>query len=106
MMCLARRCCLAALSLALLVPGLSAASDAPHDVWVVKEVSATRFSDADTATLALKPGEKVQVIAEAGELVRVQKGFDFGWVPVAAVTEQEPVSADVKLDLGGPPSFR
>lgn len=50
-------------------------------------------------TLRLEPGEEVELLAMEGDLARVRKGADFGWVPASALTEVAPP----KPEAGGLP---
>lgn len=86
---------------------LAHAGDLPRTGYVAAEVKATRWADAEVTTVDLSPGAEVEVVAEAGALVRVRHKTTFGWVPAELVTDQAPVSAEsLELKIDGPPSFR
>lgn len=98
--------CFAALALTL--SSVAAAGDVPRKGFMSGNADATRFSDTDVKTVALPPGAEVEVVAEAGDKVRVRYRTSFGWVDAALVSDQAPVAADtVELNLGGgAPGFR
>ena len=82
-------------AIALLLP-LSALAE---DVWLAEEAPSTRFSDAELAGPLFESGEKVELLFEDGEIVRVRKGDRYGWVPATAITRERP--ADAESDAPG-----
>ncbi len=77
---------LSILALALLPPASALAEQA----WTTGELEAKRWPDAELVSLTLEAGEQVTVVYKAEGLVRVRKGTSFGWVPEAALTDQDP----------------
>lgn len=91
----------------LFLPSLSMAGDVPRTAYTAGNAEATRFADSDVASVDLPPGAEVEVVAEAGDKVRVRYRTSFGWVSADLLTDQAPVPADtVNLSLDGPPGFR
>ncbi len=78
-----------------LILSTPARADAPvpapaAHVWVREDVPLKRWPDADTTVATLEAGTEVEVVVDDGELLRVRRGTDFGWIP-AAVASREPV---------------
>ncbi len=89
----------------------AAASDAategfPRDAYLVDTVDLARWSDSEVTVKQLAKGDKVEIVAENGDMTRVRKGTTFGWVASAMLTDTPPEG--LGLDLGGlslPPSL-
>lgn len=77
-----------------MVTGLAWADDA----WTTREVELLRWPPAvmesapKTATAA--EGDKLTVVLEDGDMVRVLAGEHFGWVPADALSREAPAGAE------------
>ena len=91
----------------LAIPALASAGDVPRKAFTAGAAKATRFADSEVLSADIPPGAEVEVVAEAGDKVRVRYRTAFGWVGASLLTDQAPVDADsVNLSLDGPPGFR
>ena len=90
-----------------MVPGLGLAGDVPRVGFAAASLEATRFADSDVVSISVAPGSEIEVLAEAGDKLRIRYQTSFGWVAASDITSEAPVAADsIQLDLKGPPSFR
>lgn len=81
-----------------------AADELPRDGYTLDTVELTRWSDSEVVVKQLGGGEKVEVVAEQGDHLRVRVGTTFGWVAAALVGSTPPVGeagAAGGLQLGG-----
>jgi hypothetical protein len=60
-----------------------------EDNWVATAGDAVRWPGQPTVAMRLDVGDKVEVLARQGPLVRVRRGTDFGWVDAKAVSSSE-----------------
>lgn len=58
--------------------------------WITEATPLQRWPDGGPAVRTLAKGDEVEVIVREGDLVRVRKELDFGWVPSSALSEQPP----------------
>ena len=92
---------------ATVLPAAAWGGDVPRKAYAASNLDAKRFADSDVTSVAVAAGSEVEVLAEAGDKVRVRFQTSFGWVAAADISDRAPVAADaVELDLKGPPSFR
>ena len=90
-------------------PASDAAATGPSHVWTTESVGLKRFADADGVLVTFDAGEKLEVVVKDGDVLRVRRGTDFGWVPADKVTEEAPsAGADLpSFQLGdGPPRLQ
>ena len=62
-------------------------------VFTTEAVDLLRFPDAALTLTTLEPGAKLEILLVDGALVRVRKGVDIGWLPVAKVSATPPAPA-------------
>ncbi len=79
---------------ALLIPSVAQAEDA----WILEDIEALRWPDAEQVSVVLEPGDKVTVVYKADGMVRVRKGAEFGWVPEAKLGDSDPSPAAAEDD--------
>jgi len=64
------------------------------DAWATREVELIRWPaavlEAAPVTAKAAEGDKLVVVLEDGDQVRVQLGDVFGWVPADALTDENP----------------
>lgn len=77
----------------------------PREGYTLDTVELTRWSDSDVVVKQLGKGERVEVVAEQGDHLRVRMGTTFGWVAAALVGDApeggEGTGAAGGLKLGG-----
>jgi hypothetical protein len=61
-----------------------------EDRWATGPTEGVRWPDVKTVSVNLAEGDEVEVMTTKGDLVRVRKGTDFGWVPASSLTNVAP----------------
>ena len=56
------------------------------NVFVSENLELLRFPDGATKGLPVTPADQLEVMAVKGDLVRLRKGVDMGWAPIAKIT--------------------
>jgi hypothetical protein len=76
-------------------------------MWANAPAQGVRWPDAAAVTVTLAAGDEVDVVVKKGELARVRKGTDFGWVPQSVLSADAPaaVPADALAPPGELPPF-
>lgn len=65
-------------------------------VWTTEEVEASRFEEADSASVGtIEAGQRVEVLFAGADRVRVKlpATSKFGWIEAAKTTDVDPVAA-------------
>ncbi|MFZ5475855.1 MAG: hypothetical protein ACOZNI_03695 [Myxococcota bacterium] len=77
-------------------------------MWAVEPAQGVRWPEVAAVTVTLAAGDEVEVLARRGDLARVRKGTDFGWVAAKSLGADAPavVPADATLPEGELPPFR
>ena len=99
---------------ALLLSLISFAQDAPEAgaslvlsgyVWATEPLKPVRWPGSTVTVTDIELNERVEVVLVDGDLVRIRKNLDFGWVPASALTAADPTAIELpelELDLGEP----
>lgn len=76
-----------------LLNGLSLSDAAPVSANVVYAASggpALRWPGQEASSFVVSEGDRLEVVVRQGELIRVRRGTDFGWVAAGTVTDTPP----------------
>jgi hypothetical protein len=76
-------------------------------MWAAAPAEGVRWPEVTAVSVHLAAGDEVDVLVKKGDLARVRKGTDFGWVPQSALTAEAPaaVPADGVAPEGELPPF-
>ena len=89
---------------ALLLSLLSFAQDAPEAteaptlsgyVWATEPLQPVRWPGSTATTTEVELNERVEVVFVDGDMVRIRKKLNFGWVPRAALTTTDPTAVEM-----------
>ena len=86
-----------ALLLSLLAIAQDATTEAPAlegYVWATEPLKPLRWPGSEVTTTEVELNERVEVVFVDGDLVRIRKNLNFGWVPAAALTATDPTAAE------------
>jgi len=65
-----------------------------EDAWATRDVELQRWPEtvieAPPITAEAAAGDKLEIVLEDGDIVRVKKDGDFGWVPADALSKDAP----------------
>ena len=65
------------------------AAPAADSVVLTQDATLKRWSQGEAVVAELTAGTPVVVILEDGDMVRVRKDLDFGWIPAAALASAD-----------------
>lgn len=70
---------------------ISATSFAQDTAWAVEDVASSRFADADVEGPKVAEGARLTVLVREADRVRVAVGTDYGWIPLASISDEKPL---------------
>lgn len=59
-------------------------------LWAASAAEGVRWPEVTAVSVSLQPGDEVEVLARQGDLVRVRKGVNYGWVQAGTLTDVAP----------------
>ena len=74
-------------------------------VWATEPLKPVRWPGSTVTVTDVELNERVEVVLVDGDMVRIRKNLDFGWVPTSGLTAIDPITAELPelgLDLGAP----
>ncbi len=77
-------------------------------VWVTDDTPSVRFLDGETAGPTFSAFSRLVVLYEDGDKYRVKEAnaMNWGWIPKAGTTAEEPDEAKTELPDGALPDFQ
>ena len=81
---------LSSMDLGALLDGLDVGQSGPEERYATAAVDLARWPGSDVISTALKAGDKVEIVVDDGDLVRVRRGAEFGWVKASALSDTAP----------------
>jgi len=78
--------------------------------YTVSETASTRFPDSDAAGPTFTAGERVEILFEEGDRVRVRAGNKYGWFAASLLSDIAPTGAagaapTLNFQAGSPPGL-
>ncbi|MFT5687138.1 MAG: hypothetical protein ACI8RZ_008095 [Myxococcota bacterium] len=74
-------------------------------VWATEPLQPVRWPGSTVTVTDIELNERIEVVLVDGDQVRIRKNLDFGWVPTASLTAEDPTAVEIpelELDLGAP----
>ncbi|MCO4746569.1 MAG: hypothetical protein KC912_17375 [Proteobacteria bacterium] len=72
---------------------VSSSAFAQETAWAIEDVASKRFPDAEVEGPKVSEGARVTVLVREEERVRVRVGTDYGWIPAASLSDENPAGA-------------